>query len=125
MIRAVAVDMDGTFLRSDSTYDRPRFMRLVERLREADVRFIAASGNQAARLRHYFEDDPRVSYVAENGHYVYEGATNVPLYAAPPPRGWRPKYRPSFGIRRFPVCGLHAAGRAHAVVGSWNRPGLG
>ena len=31
-IKMVAVDMDGTFMRSDYTYDEPRFMRILKHM---------------------------------------------------------------------------------------------
>lgn len=82
-MRAVAMDMDGTFLRPDSTYDRPRFERLLGRLRELDVRLVIASGNQVDRLREYFDPTDGLFYVSENGHYIHEGQNASPLFAAP------------------------------------------
>ncbi len=34
-IKMVAVDVDGTFVRSDYTYDIPRFQRILSRMRHA------------------------------------------------------------------------------------------
>ena len=34
-IKLVAVDIDGTFVRSDYTYDVPRFQRIFERMKKA------------------------------------------------------------------------------------------
>lgn len=70
-IRLVAVDIDGTFVHSDYTYDRQRFGRLFETMKKAGCRFVAASGNQYAQLRDVFgEYAADMAFVAENGAYV-------------------------------------------------------
>lgn len=48
--RLIAVDMDGTFLDSNSEYDRDRFDRLHRRLRALNIRFVVASGNDVEML---------------------------------------------------------------------------
>lgn len=73
----VAVDMDGTFLRPDMTYDRERFAAVKARLDALGVRFVVASGNQHAQLASFFEGVADVSYVAENGHVVVDSADGV------------------------------------------------
>ncbi len=78
----VAVDMDGTFLRSDKTYDRERFLRIRQRMRELGVRFVVASGNQVHQLRSFFEPADDVAYVAENGHLVFDAGESSPTAAA-------------------------------------------
>lgn len=77
-IRMVAVDMDGTFLRNDKTYDRARFARLHERMRARGVRFVVASGNQYEQLHGFFDDvADDLAYVAENGSYVLDAGEVV------------------------------------------------
>lgn len=67
----VAVDIDGTFVRSDYTYDVPRFRRILSRMEEVGCRFAAASGNQYYQLRDLFPDCAgEMAFVAENGAYV-------------------------------------------------------
>lgn len=68
--RLVAVDMDGTFLDAQRTYDRARFDRVHRRLQAAGVRFVVASGNQYWQLLTYFDGFPDVFYIAENGAVV-------------------------------------------------------
>lgn len=46
MIKAIAVDMDGTFLNSNNDYDRKAFLELFKKLKAKEVRFVVASGNQ-------------------------------------------------------------------------------
>ena len=51
MIKAIAVDMDGTFLDSQKHYDEVRFNQQFQKLQDKNIKFIAASGNQYAKLR--------------------------------------------------------------------------
>lgn len=71
MIKAVAVDMDGTFLNKQNDYDRPRFEQLFNRMQEKGVRFIVASGNQYYQLRSFFSSYQGITYVSENGALVF------------------------------------------------------
>ena len=66
-IQLVAVDIDGTFVRSDYTYDVPRFQRILSRMKEIGCHFVVASGNQYYQLRDLFPGyDEELSFVAEN-----------------------------------------------------------
>lgn len=70
-IKMAAVDIDGTFVRSDYTYDVPRFRRILSRMKEIGCRFVVASGNQYYQLRDLFPGcDGEMAFVAENGAYV-------------------------------------------------------
>lgn len=69
-IQVIAVDMDGTFLHSDDSYDRQRFAQLRSRMDSAGVRFVVASGNQYEQLRSFFPEPERISFVADNGALV-------------------------------------------------------
>lgn len=70
-IKLVAVDMDGTFARTDYTYDIPRFNAIFTRMKEAGCQFVVASGNQYYQLRSHFPDfHHEFSFVAENGALV-------------------------------------------------------
>lgn len=81
-IRVVAVDMDGTFLRPDMTYDRARFLRLRDRMRQLDVRFVVASGNQIQQLRSFFDPADEIAFVAENGLFLHDVADEMAFFAA-------------------------------------------
>lgn len=73
-IKMVAVDVDGTFVHSDYTYDAPRFQRILSRMKEAGCRFVVASGNQYYQLRDLFPGySDELSFVAENGAFVKDG----------------------------------------------------
>ena len=70
-IKLVAVDVDGTFVRSDYTYDIPRFQRILSRMKNAGCKFVVASGNQYYQLRDLFPGYyDELSFVAENGAFV-------------------------------------------------------
>lgn len=73
-IKMVAVDVDGTFVHSDYTYDVPRFRRVLSRMKAAGCHFVVASGNQYYQLRDLFPAcGHELSFVAENGAFVKEG----------------------------------------------------
>lgn len=70
-IKLVAVDIDGTFVHSDYTYDVPRFQRILSRMKKAGCNFVVASGNQYYQLQDlFFGYDEEISFVAENGAFV-------------------------------------------------------
>lgn len=79
-IKVVAVDMDGTFLRSDDTYDRHRFRALRRLWNEKGVRFVVASGNPYPQLRGFFDAPEEFGFVADNGALVVDAGD--PVFAA-------------------------------------------
>lgn len=54
MIKAIATDMDGTFLNSQSTYDQARFLTVYAELKRRGIAFIVASGNPVYQLQKTF-----------------------------------------------------------------------
>lgn len=77
-IKLLAVDMDGTFLTSDNTYQKERFMKQYEELKKQGIRFVVASGNQYYQLRSFFpEIHEDLAFVAENGAYVIDESEEV------------------------------------------------
>ncbi|AGY45620.1 Cof-type HAD-IIB family hydrolase [Lactococcus lactis] len=73
MIKAIAVDMDGTFLNSNNDYDRKAFLELFKKLKAKEVRFVVASGNQYAQISSFFPEIWReITFVSENGGLVFE-----------------------------------------------------
>ena len=64
-IKMVAVDVDGTFVRHNHTFDEERFRRILARMTEVGAEFVIASGNQYWQLRDYFPGyDESISFVA-------------------------------------------------------------
>ncbi|MGX7352785.1 phosphatase YbjI [Enterococcus canis] len=73
MIKAIAVDMDGTFLDQNSEYNRVRFAQLFEEMIQRGIRFIVASGNQYAQLRSFFpQQRAAITFVSENGALIFQ-----------------------------------------------------
>lgn len=73
MIKAVAVDMDGTFLKNDKSYEQQRFLDIYQIMKRKKVKFIVASGNQYQRLRQIFSPiADQISFAAENGALVID-----------------------------------------------------
>lgn len=56
MIKLIAVDMDGTFLRDDKSYDEEKFTRIYQKLEKKDIKFTIASGNQYYQIATFFKD---------------------------------------------------------------------
>ncbi len=70
-IKLVAVDIDGTFVRPNYTYDAVRFKNIFMRMKNAGCNFVVASGNQYYQLRDLFPGHhDELSFVAENGAFV-------------------------------------------------------
>lgn len=73
MIKAIAVDMDGTFLNSNNDYNRERFEKIFNEIQQQNIQFIVASGNQYAQLRTFFpEKEQEMTFVSENGALVFK-----------------------------------------------------
>ncbi|MEG0275596.1 MAG: Cof-type HAD-IIB family hydrolase [Coprobacillus sp.] len=80
-IKMIAVDMDGTFLNNDSTYDKERFQKIYNELKRRNIHFVVASGNPYKQLQGTFEDiKDELVYIADNGGYIVEG--NQELYSS-------------------------------------------
>ena len=110
-IRMIAVDMDGTFLRKDMSYDRERFKGLYRKMKEQGVRFVVASGNQYYQLKSFFEDyQDELTYVAENGALIVVDKEVVSSVKVPK----ETVMRVIEALRAYPevkvgVCGLNSA----------------
>ena len=73
-IKLIAVDMDGTFLRDDNSYDKQRFGRQLQQLVDRGIHFVAASGSQLDRLKQQFSGfEGAVDFISENGSIVANG----------------------------------------------------
>lgn len=69
----IAVDMDGTFLSDKKTYNKARFLDQYQQLKQRDIRFVIASGNQYYQLISFFpEIRDEIAFVAENGAYIVD-----------------------------------------------------
>lgn len=73
MIKAIAADMDGTFLTDEKEYDKQRFLKQYEKMKANGIAFIVASGNQYWHLKKYFpEIAEEITFIAENGACIIE-----------------------------------------------------
>ena len=78
MIKAIATDMDGTFLNSHSTYDQDRFLAVYRELVARGIQFIVASGNPVYQLQKTFAPvKDELVYVAENGVELIDHGQDV------------------------------------------------
>lgn len=77
-IKLIAVDMDGTFLSDQKTYNRDRFMAQYRLMKQKGIRFVVASGNQYYQLISFFpEIAHEIAFVAENGGWVVSEGEDV------------------------------------------------
>ena len=51
-IKLVAVDIDGTFVRDDYTYDMQRFQRILSHMNTIGCNFVVASGNRVIMMNY-------------------------------------------------------------------------
>lgn len=74
MIKLIATDMDGTWLKANKTYDHDLFKQGFELMQEQGVKFVIASGNQYENIFSRFpETHDKMYFVAENGALVAKG----------------------------------------------------
>lgn len=85
MIKAIVVDMDGTFLNDNKTYDREKFMSQYKSLKELGIKFIVASGNQYQHLATFFPDiRDEITFIAENGATIIHNGELI--FSSPIPK---------------------------------------
>ena len=66
--KAVAVDMDGTFVNSKNTYDHKRFRKVLTQLHKNGIHFIVASGRPLDRLKKDFNEFlDEIDLICDNG----------------------------------------------------------
>lgn len=71
MIKLVAVDIDGTFIHDDYTFDVERFEKIFKHMKAINCNFVVASGNQFYQLEKIFKKyGNEISFVSDNGAYV-------------------------------------------------------
>ncbi|RVU71183.1 MULTISPECIES: Cof-type HAD-IIB family hydrolase [Lactobacillus] len=66
--KAIAVDMDGTFMNDDLTYDHERFRKVLDQIKAHHIHFIVSSGRPLSRLKRDFADYlDEIDMIADNG----------------------------------------------------------
>lgn len=69
--KAIAVDMDGTFLDDQKHFHRDHFNQILQKCQEQGIRFVIASGDPLLCLQRFFPNDlDQLTIVAENGAQV-------------------------------------------------------
>ena len=68
----VAIDLDGTLLADDKSFDRARMVNIVEQLKKQDVHVVACTGNTVERARlHLGEVWGSIEYlICDNGAVI-------------------------------------------------------
>ncbi|MCQ4104512.1 Cof-type HAD-IIB family hydrolase [Erwinia persicina] len=78
MIKMIAVDMDGTFLDDHKTYNKARFLAQYQQLKEKNIKFVVASGNQYYQLISFFPDiRDEIAFVSENGANIVDAGRTL------------------------------------------------
>lgn len=78
--KAIAVDMDGTFLNEKHDFDHEKFREILTELHQRQVKFIISSGRPYVRLRKDFADFySELSFVTSNGARLIENDQEVAL----------------------------------------------
>lgn len=73
-IKLVVVDMDGTFLNDENSYDEQRFSKLFKQLEANNIKFAVASGSQAQRLWRKFDNYiDKMLFISQNGSVIFNG----------------------------------------------------
>ena len=75
MIKLIATDMDGTWLKADKTYDLEVFQKDFKLMQDNNVKFVIASGNQYENIFARFPEkaSEQMYFIAENGALVAHG----------------------------------------------------
>jgi len=83
-IKVVAVDMDGTFLRSDHTYNEEKFRKVFNFFEENGIKFVAISGNQYYQIKTFFEDyADKITIVGDNGAVFFDKNEELKVESIP------------------------------------------
>ena len=84
LIRLVAVDMDGTLLRSDKTVD-PQTIADIRAATECGIRVVYCTGRGSAEMQEVFRLLPMIRYaICNSGAVRSDDASRQGLYASRP-----------------------------------------
>lgn len=84
MIKLIATDMDGSFLRDDMTYDEAKFKTLHAAMQRVGIQWVVASGNQYYQLKSFFKAYPDTIYISENGALIRDERQTYAMHAFKP-----------------------------------------
>lgn len=78
MIKMIVTDLDGTLYNDIDSFDLHRFYEIYARLKELNIRFVVASGNQYHLIRELFKDIiDEIAVISENGSLIMENDQEV------------------------------------------------
>ncbi|MCZ2492273.1 Cof-type HAD-IIB family hydrolase [Dellaglioa carnosa] len=103
-VKIIAVDLDGTFLRDDKTFDEVRFNRQMVAMKNKGIHFVVASGNQVMKIKDIFKRiSGDIGYVSDNGAVIYDGEEHIRSFNIDPivyeeTISYIQKISPSYGI---------------------------
>ena len=81
MIKLIITDLDGTFLNSDHTFDKPYFESVFKEMKRQNIAFAACTGKQCERVEELFGPEflkemwilgDSATRIKRNGQYIYE-----------------------------------------------------
>ena len=76
-IKMIVTDLDGTFYHKDLTYNKKWFNELYGKMKENNIQFVVASGNQYYQLISFFDQRDEMAFVAENGGYIVDRTEEI------------------------------------------------
>lgn len=86
--KAVAVDVDGTFVKDDKTFDHRRFEKILTELKANGIHFIVASGRPLSRLKVDFGNYlDRIDLVTDNGAVLVQDNKIIATHYLTPQTG--------------------------------------
>lgn len=78
MIKMIVTDLDGTLYNDIDSFDLHRFYEIYTRLKELNIRFVVASGNQYHLIRELFKDIiDEIAVISENGSLIMENDQEI------------------------------------------------
>lgn len=78
MIKLIASDLDGTLLLNGAQTLDQRIFDIIDKLKEQEILFVAASGRQYASMQNLFKPvADKISYIAENGAVCIHDGTCI------------------------------------------------
>ncbi|ARD06936.1 sugar-phosphatase [Lactobacillus amylolyticus] len=86
--KAVAVDVDGTFVRDNLTFDQNRFERILAQLKANHIHFIVSSGRPLSRLKVDFANFlDRIDLIADNSAVLVQDNNIISTHYLTPQTG--------------------------------------
>ncbi|AXY26364.1 hydrolase Cof [Suicoccus acidiformans] len=82
-LKLVMIDLDGTLLTEEKTYDRERFDEVVEALVADDIIVCIATGNSYHKVTDYFDETirPSLYFACDNGNYIVKNGEMLHEFA--------------------------------------------